>query len=96
MSELDIAGAIAATHISKGDVSTVAVKKLQFVSPLYSHDLVSFYTNVTHVGNSSIEVDIEVYAQRRLDPMSDIRKVGDATFVYVAVDGPGKKRLIPK
>lgn len=96
MSQTDIAGAIAATVPAKGPVSTVAVKNLQFINPLFAHDIVSFYTTVTHIGNTSVTIAIEVYAQRRMDMMSTVVKVADAELVYVAVDGPGIKRFIPK
>ena len=96
MSQIDIAGAIAATAPAKGDVSTVAVKNLQFINPLFSHDVVSFYTNVSHIGSTSVTVDIEVYAQRRMDLTKSYVKIAEACLVYVAVELPGLKRLIPK
>jgi acyl-CoA thioesterase YciA len=47
------------------------------------------------VGNTSITVAVEVYAERnRLD--ADIVKVTEATLTYVATDANRKPRQIPK
>jgi acyl-CoA thioesterase YciA len=94
MSQIDIAGAIAAVRRSHGPVVTRAVKDLQFIEPLYVHDLVSFYSEVIHVGTTSITVAIEVFAQRLKD-YGVIHKIADATYVYVAVTHPGEKRQVP-
>ncbi|MES2998279.1 MAG: hotdog domain-containing protein [Pseudomonadota bacterium] len=98
MSQIDIAGAIAAAHRAKGPVVTVAVKELTFIKPLYIYDIVSFYTKIISVGKTSITVEVEVYAERynyeeNKTELSRV-KVSDATLIYVAVSKPGKKRLI--
>ncbi len=98
MSQIDIAGAIAAARRAKGPVVTVAVKNLTFLKPLYIYDIASFYTTVTHVGSSSVTIDVEVYAERYKEGETELAeiKVSDATLVYVAVSKPGQKRSIPK
>lgn len=96
MSQIDMAGAIEAIGVAKGLVSTVAVKELQFIHPLYAYDIVSFYTEVKAVGTKSVTVAIEVYAQNRMDITGDVVKISDAVLVYVAVSSPGKSRKIPK
>jgi acyl-CoA thioesterase YciA len=55
-------------------------------------DLVSFYADVVKVGNTSITVDVEVFAQRR--SLHEIVKVTEATLTYVAVDENRKPRVI--
>jgi acyl-CoA thioesterase YciA len=94
MSQIDIAGAIVAAERAKGPVVTVAVKDLQFIKPLYVHDLVSFYADVVRVGSTSLTVYIEVFAQRQRQYTYEAVKVSDATLVYVAVTEPGKPRKI--
>lgn len=94
MSQMDIAGAISAVRRSHGPVVTRAVKDLQFIEPLYVHDLVSFYSEVIKVGTTSITVAVEVYAQRLRD-YGVVHKIADATFIYVAVTHPGHKRVVP-
>jgi acyl-CoA thioesterase YciA len=91
MSQIDIAGGIAAADLARGAVATVAVSQLQFLKPLFIHDLVSFYAEVSKVGRTSITVEINVYAQRLYDP-NDILHIANATYVYVAISEPGMKR----
>jgi len=94
MSQIDIAAAIEAQNVAKGPVSTVAVKELQFINPLFVNDLVSFYTKVVKVGTTSVTIAIDVHAHRDRDLQQPSIKISDATFVFVAIDKPGKKRVI--
>lgn len=96
MSHIDIAGAIEAKVRAKGNVSTVAVKELLFIKPLFVYDLVSFYTSIEKVGNTSITVKIEVFSTRMKAEEFETIKVSDATLVYVAISQPGTKRTVPK
>ena len=64
MSHADVAGAIIAFRYAGGRVVTVAVNEFVFVSPVYVGDVVSFYTDVARVGNTSITVDVTVFSQR--------------------------------
>jgi len=66
MSQVDIAGSIAAMRRAQGHVVTVAVNAFQFKMPVFVGDLISCYATVTRVGTTSITVDVEVYAQRGL------------------------------
>lgn len=94
MGQVDIAGSIPALHRAKGRVATVAVNSFQFRQPIFVGDVVSFYTRITRVGNTSITVEVEVYAQR--DPAKPICvKVTEATLTYVAVDEDRKPRVVP-
>lgn len=95
MSQIDIAGAIAAAERAKGPVVTVAVKQLTFLKPIYVYDLVSFYATVKQVGHTSLTVDVEAYAQRFRENEAVV-KVSNATLVYVAISRPGEKREVPK
>lgn len=97
MSQIDIAGAIAASERAHGPVVTVAVKDLTFLEPLYIYDVVSFYTDIVKVGTTSLMVKVEAYAQRRETYLhGNPIKVSTATLVYVAVYKPGEKREVPK
>ena len=94
MAQVDIAGSIPALHRAKGRVATVAVNAFQFRQPLLMGDLVSFYADIVKVGNTSITVNVEVYAQR--DPANPVCvKVTEATLTYVAVDDDRKPRIVP-
>ena len=51
MSQVDIAGSIAAVRLAKGRVATVAVNSFVFKQPVFVGDLVSFYAEDTRDGN---------------------------------------------
>lgn len=95
MSQVDIAGSVPASGIAKGRVSTVAVTNFVFKKPVFTGDLVSFYAKVVKIGNTSITVEVEVFAQRGRFG-DDIVKVTEATLVYVSLDEDGKPKPIPK
>jgi len=93
MSQVDIAGSIAAIRRANGRVATIAVKEFQFHQPVFVGDLVSCYAEVTKVGKTSITVSIEVFAERRRQIEERI-KVTEATVVYVAIDDNRKPRAV--
>lgn len=94
MSQVDVAGAIAAMHRARGRVVTVSVDSFVFKQAVSVGDIVSFYAEVTATGRTSIKVRVEVYAER--NPMSPITvKVTDATLTYVAINQQGEKRELP-
>jgi acyl-CoA thioesterase YciA len=96
MSQVDIAGGVAATLGAGGRVATVAVNAFQFKQPILVGDVVSFYASVARVGRTSITVDVQVYAQRYIESQRDLRvvKVTEATLTYVATHAGGGKREI--
>ena len=95
MSQIDIAGAIEAKVRAKGPVATISVHELIFHKPLFVYDVVSFYTDITKVGTTSIDVAVEVYARRMREGDFQTIKVAWAKLVYVAISKPGIKRPVP-
>lgn len=92
MSQMDIAGAIAAIERVKGRVVTVAVEGMTFIAPVKVGDVLCVYATIERVGNTSVTVGLEAWVRRnRLD---DRTKVTEARFVYVALDENGQKRAI--
>jgi len=95
MSQVDIAGGTVAAKLARGRVATVAVKEFVFKQPVQIGDLLSFYVEVERIGNTSVTVTVEVYAERRpTDPK--VVKVTEATLTYVAIDGAGRPRPVPR
>ena len=93
MSQVDIAGAVAAHRLSRGRVATIAVNAFTFRQPVSVGDVVSFYATILKVGHTSITVDVEVFAER--DPSQPkVVKVTEATLTYVALDENGRKRPV--
>jgi acyl-CoA thioesterase YciA len=95
MSQVDIAGSIAAIRRAQGRVVTVAVNEFQFHKPVYVGDLVSCYADVVHVGNTSLTVFVEVFAQRNRGAEECV-KVTQAKLTYVAIDEQRKPRPVPR
>jgi acyl-CoA thioesterase YciA len=89
MSQVDIAGAVPAARRARGRVATVAVNSFVFKQPVFVGDVVSFYAKLTHVGRTSITVDVQVYAQRNPGKLITV-KVTEASLTYVAV-GPDRR-----
>ncbi len=93
MSQVDIAGSIAAIERAAGRVVTVAVNEFRFLKPVFVGDLVSLYSKVERVGNTSLQVSVEGYAQRRL-PAEGCEKVCTAVLTYVAIDDQRRPRPV--
>ncbi|HWW99204.1 acyl-CoA thioesterase [Collimonas sp.] len=95
MAQVDIAGSLPATRRANGRVATIAVNSFLFKQPVFVGDLLSFYASIVKVGNTSITVNVEVYAERnRLQ--TEIVKVTEATLTYVATDDQRKPRKLPE
>ncbi len=93
MAQVDIAGSILPARLSKGRVATVAVKEFLFKQPVSIGDLLSFYSQVTRIGRTSITVRVEVVAER--NPANpEVVKVTEAELTFVAIDHSGKPRHI--
>ncbi len=94
MAQVDIAGSIPALRRARGRIATVAVNSFLFKQPISVGDVVSFYAEVVRVGNTSITVDVQVYAERHpANPL--VVKVTEATLTYVALNADGSKRAVP-
>src|SRR5436309_12769516 len=95
MAQVDIAGGAVAARVARGRVATVAVKEFVFKQPVQIGDLLSFYADVVRIGNTSVTVSVEVFAERRPTDLVVV-KVTEATLTYVAIDRDGRPRPVPK
>jgi acyl-CoA thioesterase YciA len=93
MSQMDLAGGVAAVQRARGRVVTVAVEAMTFHLPVNVGDLVSCYAQVTRVGRTSMTVKIDAWVQRRIS--RHMERVTSGHFTYVAVDEKGKPRPLP-
>ena len=89
LSYIDQAGAIHARQECAKKLVTVAMHEVKFIAPVFVGDLVSFYTKILKIGNTSITVLVTVDARRSQPPHETVR-VTQAEVVYVAVDEPGR------
>lgn len=95
MAQVDLAGAVLPARRVRGRIATVAVNEFIFKQPVRVGDILSFYADITRVGNTSITVDVQVFAERLREDNASL-KVTQATLTYVAIDDSGKPRTIPK
>ena len=91
MAMVDIAGAVPAIRHAKSKVATVAVDSFEFKQPVSVGDVLSFYAEIVRTGNTSVTVDVEVFAQRNPENPMTV-KVTEARLTYVAVDEFRSKR----
>jgi acyl-CoA thioesterase YciA len=92
LSQMDIAGGIAASQRSNGPVATVAIEGMKFITPIHIRDLISVYATVERVGRTSMGVRIEVIATRDRGK-TDI-KVTEGLFTFVALDDNYRPRSV--
>ena len=95
MAQVDLAGAVLPARLAQGRIATVAVNQFVFKQPVRVGDLLSFYAEIVRIGNTSITVNVEVYAQH-LSAQHDVVKVTEATLTYVATDAQGRPRPVPR
>jgi acyl-CoA thioesterase YciA len=94
LSQMDIAGGVAAARIAQGRVATVAIDRMSFMVPVKVGSVVSCYTEIQSIGRSSIQVLVEVWMTAAWD--HDPVKVTEGVFVFVAIDEKGRTRAIPQ
>ncbi len=95
VSQIDIAGSIAAYRRARCHVVTVAVNSVQFHEPTFVGDVISCYADVIKVGRTSLTVSVDVYAERVTAQGPHVTKVTEATLTYVAIDENRKPRVVP-
>jgi len=94
MSQMDIAGAIAAHARAGGRVVTVGVEAMTFHLPVHVGDVVCCYTDIVKTGRTSMTVQVEVWVLRDRNTANKVM-VTAGTFTYVAMGADGEKRALP-
>jgi acyl-CoA thioesterase YciA len=95
MAHVDLAGSVVPARLVDGRMATVAVNQFIFKQPVRVGDILSFFAGITRIGNTSITVQVEVYAES-FRAQGRYVKVTEASLTYVAIDEGGKPRPIPK
>ena len=98
LSYIDLAGAVGATHQIRQagwpeqPIVSVAMASVEFHRPVFVGDMVSFWTRLIRVGNTSITMRVDVEADRRGEAVH----LTEAEVTYVAVDlADGGRRPVP-
>ena len=95
MAQVDLAGAVLPARYVNGRLATVAVNEFIFKQPVKVGDILSFFSTIQRVGNTSITVKVEVFAER-FTLQGTYLKVTEAMVTYVAIDTQGKPRHIQR
>lgn len=92
LSYIDLAGAAAVSRVTAQRIVTVAIKEVVFHAPVLVGEAVSFYTEVTRIGKTSVSVHVDVESMR-----GDKRvAVTEADITFVCVDKDGKPIPVEK
>ena len=93
LSQMDIAGGIAAAQRAQGRVATVAVTAMTFYRPVNVGDVLCVYAEIGRIGTTSITIHLEAWALR--GRLGQRVKVTQGEFVFVAIDDSGRPRPVP-
>lgn len=86
LSYIDLAGAAAVSRVTAQRIVTVAIKEVVFHAPVLVGEAVSFYTQVTRIGKTSVTVHVDVESMRGDNRVA----VTEADITFVCVDKDGK------
>jgi len=93
MKLVDEAGALACMRHAQSRVITVAVDQMIFRQPIWIGDLVTLTAEVSYVGRTSLEAEVQVVAENPVT--QEYRHTNTAYVVYVARDDQGKPVDVP-
>ena len=94
VSQMDLAAGVLAKKTAKGRVVTVAIHSMTFLKPVQVGDIVSCYAELIKLGNTSLTIAVEVWAEPATS--SGSFRVSEGTFVFVAMDDHGKPRQVSR
>lgn len=94
LSQMDIAGGIAAASRASGRVATVGIEAMTFIKPVGVGDILCCYCEIEKLGRTSITVGIEAWKIRWYEKRQERVLVTEGRFTYVAIDDHGKKRAV--
>ena len=94
LSMVDQAAAVAAIRHAGGPAVTASFDRVDFRDRIGVGALVTCIASVDFVGNSSMDVSVEVYAEHV--PTGVRRHTHSARVVFVAIDAAGKPTRVPR
>jgi acyl-CoA thioesterase YciA len=94
LSQMDIAGGVAASKVAKSRTVTVSIDAMNFRKPVYVGDLVSVHANLVRVGRTSMTIHLEAWVVRRKETKPIL--VTDGNFTYVAINEQGRPQAIQR
>ena len=96
LSQMDMAGGLAAKERSHSRVATVAIESMSFHRPVKVGDVICCYAHFIRTGTTSMRIKLEVWVSTFPFEQKDQNKVTEGEFTYVAIDEQGKPRPIDR
>jgi acyl-CoA thioesterase YciA len=90
LAQMDMAGAAHAFGIAHQRIVTVSADKIRFHRPLIIGQEVELYTKTTHIGNSSIAVNVNVWHVKYNAENKEFFNIAEGIFTFVALDHDGR------
>src|SRR5207249_10494946 len=90
---LDEAGGILSMRYCRGLVMTACLDAMDFYTPIFTHEVVTFQAGLTHVGTASLEVGVKVLAE--VPWSGETRHACPAFLTYVHLGPDLKPRPCP-
>lgn len=94
MALVDQAAAVAAIRHAGGPAVTASIERVDFRERIPVGALVTCAATVDYVGNSSMDITVEVYSERVSS--GEKRHTHTAHVVFVALDEDGRPRRVPR
>lgn len=91
LSQMDIAGGLAAKQYSHGRIVTIAINAMTFHQPVYVGDVLCCYASILRTGNTSMTIQLQAWVVRQAYGDERI-KVTEGVYTYVAVDEQRRPR----
>ncbi len=88
MAKMDKAASIQVEEVINCPAVTVSVSNFNFIRPIHNGDVFMVYTKVNRIGNTSIDINVELIVRSKED-LSE-HKVTEGVFTFVAVDTKGR------
>jgi acyl-CoA hydrolase len=89
----EVSGLVALRHCNS-NVVTASIEHMDFLYPVHIGDLLSLDARMTYVGNSSMEVLVNVTAENLMT--GEKQHAGDSIVTLVALDRDGHPRPAPR
>lgn len=87
------AAAVAVRHARQNTV-TASIDRLDFLTPIYPGDMVTFKASLNYVGHTSMEIGVRVMTENLRS--GKVRHSASAYLTFVALDKEGKPAILPE
>ena len=94
MHMMDEVAFIAATRFSRQRMVTVSSDRIDFTKPIPAGTIVELVGRVSHIGNTSLKVKVDIYIEQMYSDEREKAVTGE--FSFVAIDEHKKPVLVVK